>query len=103
MGASRVEAVVIPTEKATSPLHKKLIMLLDTPPGQQPTSIMPIAIGVSKWKMRVSNHATSGIMVNCAHAPIKMSSGRENSILKSCVVSVSPIVSIIMPKIIVCV
>ena len=36
-----VEAVVIPTEKATSPLQRNDIMLLETPPGQQPTKIIP--------------------------------------------------------------
>ena len=40
-GAKMVETVVMPTEKATSPLHKKLMILLDTPPGQHPTKIMP--------------------------------------------------------------
>ena len=44
-GASKVEAQVMPTEKATSPWHKYDIMLLDTPPGQHPTSNMPMAMG----------------------------------------------------------
>ena len=45
IGASRVEAVVIPTEKATSPRQRNDMMLLDTPPGQQPTSMMPTMTG----------------------------------------------------------
>lgn len=45
IGASSVVAVVIPTEKATSPLQRKLMMLEDTPPGQHPTSKSPAAIG----------------------------------------------------------
>ena len=40
-GAARVETGVIPTENATSPLQRKLMMLDDTPPGQQPTRISP--------------------------------------------------------------
>ena len=41
-GANRVEAVVIPTENATSPRQRNDMMLLDTPPGQHPTSMMPM-------------------------------------------------------------
>lgn len=40
-GAMSVETVVIPTENATSPLHKKLMIFEDTPPGQQPTRTSP--------------------------------------------------------------
>ena len=42
-GAGRVLTVVMPTEKATSPWQRKLIMLLLTPPGHEPTRMMPIA------------------------------------------------------------
>ena len=41
-GANSVDAVVIPTEKATSPRQRKDMILLDTPPGQQPTRMIPI-------------------------------------------------------------
>lgn len=41
IGAKSVETVVMPTENATSPLHRKHMILLDTPPGQQPTRMMP--------------------------------------------------------------
>lgn len=45
IGASSVVIVVIPTENATSPLQRKLMMLDETPPGQHPTSKSPTAIG----------------------------------------------------------
>lgn len=45
IGASSVVTVVIPTENATSPLQRKLIILDETPPGQQPTSKSPTATG----------------------------------------------------------
>ena len=98
-GAKRVDTVVIPTEKATSPLQRKLMILLDTPPGQHPTRIMPVARYGLSPKTRVKAHATSGIMEYCATAPIQMSMGRLISTLKSSRVSVQPIVSIMMPKI----
>ncbi len=44
-GARSVVTVVIPTENATSPLQRKLIMLEETPPGQHPTSRSPTATG----------------------------------------------------------
>ena len=99
MGARSVEAVVIPTEKATSPLQRNYIMLLETPPGQQTTKILPAVRKGFSPKTCESVYASNGIMVNCAHAPMKISSGRENRILKSLVVRVSPIVSMMMPKI----
>ena len=43
------------------------------------------------------------MMVNCAAAPRRMSNGRCASSLKSFGVSVSPIVSIMMPRMMVCV
>ena len=43
-GASSVEAVVIPTEKATSPRQRNDMMFEETPPGQHPTRISPAAI-----------------------------------------------------------
>ena len=46
----------------------------------------------------VSMYATSGISVNCAHAPMNMSHGRLKRIRKSSVDNVSPIVSIITPR-----
>ena len=82
-GARRVEAVVIPTEKATSPLHRKLMMLLDTPPGQQPTNMMPIANEISKLNNLVNVYAIKGIKVYCAQAPMKISIGLDANILKS--------------------
>ena len=98
-GASRVEAVVIPTEYATSPRHRYDIMLLETPPGQHPTSIMPIERYGLRLNIMESPHAIIGISVYCANAPMRMSNGRRNSSLKSSTLSVSPIVSMIMPRI----
>ena len=43
------------------------------------------------------------MMRNCAQAPMRISSGRRASILKSLVVSVSPIVSMMMPRMTVCI
>ena len=50
-GARSVVAVVIPTEKATSPLQRKLMMLDDTPPGQHPTRKRPTAAGWGRLKV----------------------------------------------------
>ena len=102
-GASRVEAVVIPTEKATSPLQRYDMILLDTPPGQHPTSIMPTITGFGITMPRyptptVSVHAISGMSEYCAQVPISMSHGRAASTFMSCMVSVSPMVSMINPS-----
>ena len=43
------------------------------------------------------------MIINCAHAPMKMSKGRRARILKSLVVSVKPIVSMMMPRMTVCI
>ena len=40
-GDASVETVVRPTENATSPLQRKLMMFDETPPGQHPTRISP--------------------------------------------------------------
>ena len=40
-GAASVETVVRPTENATSPLQRKVMMFEETPPGQHPTRISP--------------------------------------------------------------
>ena len=85
------------------------MMLLDTPPGQHPTRSRPIVMALlygAKAGTRLNNHdrvkAIRGIKVYCAAAPIRISKGLEKRILKSLVVSVKPIVSMINPKIRVC-
>lgn len=99
IGASSVDTVVIPTENATSPWHKKLMILLDTPPGQQPTRMIPAdRYGLSPNNLERPN-ATKGITVNCAIVPNRISVGRRRRILKSSVERVHPIVSIMMPNI----
>ena len=98
MGARRVEAVVIPTENATSPLQRKDMMLLDTPPGQQPTSIMPMERYGLSPNACVRKYAMRGISVNCAHAPMRISHGLPSRMRKSSADRVSPIVSIITPR-----
>ncbi len=79
------------------------MILLDTPPGQQPTSRMPKAKAGSSLKICTNRYATHGMMKNCAQAPIRISNGRWARMRKSSVVSVSPIVSMMMPRITVCV
>ena len=44
IGASSVEAVVIPTEKGTSPPQRNDMIFDEMPPGEQPTRISPTAI-----------------------------------------------------------
>ena len=44
-----------------------------------------------------------GIMMNCAHAPSSISSGRRARMRKSLVVRVRPIVSMMSPRMMVCV
>ena len=102
-GASSVESVVMPTENATSPLQRKLMMFEETPPGQHPTRMRPTATPLGIPSRCVRPKAMSGIRANCASEPIAMSSGREASTLKSCGVSVMPIVSMITPSTAVCV
>ena len=45
---TQAKAGVIHTERATSPLDKKVITLLAVPPGQVPTKITPAVIAVSR-------------------------------------------------------
>ena len=48
-GASKVEADVTATDKATLPRAKKVITLEAVPPGQQPTKITPTATSAGKF------------------------------------------------------
>ena len=104
IGASNVLAVVIPTEKATSPLQRYDMILLETPPGQHPTRMIPTMIGFGISMPiyptpTVRLHAMSGMRENCAHVPMRISNGRDASIFISSRVSVKPMVSIIKPRI----
>ena len=74
-GARVVDTVVIPTENATSPLQRKLMMLEETPPGQDPTSTSPRVSPSESPNILAIEKAASGMMVNWATAPIKISSG----------------------------
>jgi hypothetical protein len=103
-GARRVLVVVIPTENATSPLHRYDIILLETPPGQHPTRIIPTIIGFgisipTYPTPTVNDHAIRGMSENCAHVPIRMSHGRAARIRISSIVRVNPIVSMMNPSI----
>ena len=53
-GASKVDTVVTPTDRARSPFAKKVITLDAVPPGQHPTSITPTARPGGKRNMTVS-------------------------------------------------
>ena len=97
-GERQVLTVVMPTLYATSPLHRKLMRLLLTPPGLQPTSMMPAVMNASRWKSLASIHAVMGMMVYCARVPMRMSVGRDSRMRKSCVESVHPMVSMISPR-----
>ena len=74
------------------------MMLLLTPPGQQPTSMMPAVMKLSRPNMFARAQATSGMMVYCATAPMRMSIGRVSRMRKSSTESVQPIVSMISPR-----
>ena len=101
-GASRVDSEVMPTENATSPLQRKLMMFEETPPGLQPTRMSPTAISFGKFRRCVSPSATSGMIENCDSEPMAMSMGCETRTLKSSFVSVMPIVSMMMPSTVDC-
>ena len=68
--------MVMPTEKATSPLARKLMMLDETPPGQVPTKTRPSVNPGERLKALAIPIASSGMMVYWATAPMKISSGR---------------------------
>ena len=101
IGAKSVEAVVMPTEKGTSPRQRKLMMLEETPPGQQPTRIRPTAISLESPRPLARKYAENGMMRYCAAAPMKISKGRAASTLKSSRVSVRPMLNIITERIII--
>ena len=96
-GESNVETVVIPTENATSPPQRYDIMFEETPPGQQPTRISPSAIPSGRFNAFEIPNARNGMIRYCAIAPTHISNGLCASILKSCVVSVSPILNMMIP------
>ena len=67
---------LIPTEYATSPFAKKLMMLDDTPPGQVPTNTKPSVRPGERLNSLAIPIANNGIIVYCIAAPIKISKGR---------------------------
>ena len=75
-------------------------MLEDTPPGQHPTRISPKAIPAGRFNAFVIANAKNGMIKYWAIAPIQISNGLCARILKSSVVSVSPILNMIIPIII---
>ncbi len=79
------------------------MMLLETPPGQHPTRMSPAAMPRGSPQKCTSRNATSGMMVYCAQAPMKISSGLRASMRKSSGRSVMPMVSITTPRMAVCV
>ena len=93
-GASRVLTLVIPTERATSPLERQVITLLDVPPGQVPTSTTPAKSAGSSRNTLPNANASSGITVNWATQPTMMSFGRVKTSLKSSNFKVRPIPNI---------
>ena len=74
------------------------MILLETPPGQHPTRMIPIAMYGSSPNILVRMNATAGMSVYCAQAPMKISNGLRANTLISSTHSVRPIVSIIMPR-----
>ena len=93
-----MEAIVIPTESATSPPAIYVITLLAVPPGQQPTRITPSASSVGSFKIIQRVQAISGMIVYCDTNPISTSFGLENTTLKSSIRIVSPIPNIATPR-----
>ena len=96
IGAKIVLILVILTDKATSPLDKYVITLLDVPPGQVPTRITPTVRAGSRLKTLHNMKAIAGIIVNCAMHPIITSLGLVNISLKSSSFNVRPIPNIII-------
>ena len=99
-GDNIVDTVVIPTENATSPPQRYDMIFDDTPPGQQPTRMSPSAIPSGSPSTFEMPNAKNGIIRYCAIAPTHISNGLCASILKSCVVSVRPMLNIMIPIII---
>ena len=99
-GDNIVDTVVIPTENATSPPQRYDMIFDDTPPGQQPTRMSPSAIPSGSPSTLEIPNAKNGIIRYCAIAPTHISNGLCASILKSCVVSVRPMLNIMIPIII---
>ena len=64
IGESRVLAVVMPTEKAKSPWQRKVIRLLETPPGLQPTRMRPTVSSGLRLSALETVKAIKGIRVN---------------------------------------
>ena len=95
-GARIVLILVMLTDKATSPLERKVITLLDVPPGHVPTRITPTVRAGSRLNILHNIKARRGIIVNWATQPIITSFGRENISLKSSSFNVSPIPNIII-------
>src|SRR5699024_1757283 len=61
-GATKVEAVVIATDKATFPLAKNVMTFEAVPPGQQPTRVTPSAISGGNASNFANANAKSGII-----------------------------------------
>ena len=68
------------------------------PPGQQPTKITPNANSLGRENAHASPHARSGMTVNWARQPMKISFGLLSTIRKSLDDSVRPIPNIMTPR-----
>ena len=97
-GARRVETIVIPTDKGTSPSAIYVITLLAVPPGQHPTRITPSARSEFKLNIRAIIQADKGITVYWMIHPIAIYFGWNKIFLKSSAFIVIPIPNIAAPK-----
>ncbi len=97
-GASRVETVVIATERATSPLARYDTTFDAVPPGQQPTRMTPAASAGGSCSAAAISQPRNGMMAYCATTPITTGMGRLAIMAKSGAVSVSPMPNMMIPR-----
>ncbi len=97
-GLSKVEAVVIATESATSPRARKTTTFEAVPPGQAPTRMTPRARSFGSPRPRARSHPPIGMTRYCRTTPMIKGLPAERRLFRSSPVSVSPIPSMIAAR-----
>ena len=92
IGEIKVETVVRETDNATSPFERNVITSEAVPPGTVPTRISPIVNAISREKILANAKAIMGIIRYCAATPTAISLGFLNTLIKSSIFNVVPIV-----------
>ena len=96
IGEIRVDTLVIATDRATSPFDRKVITLEEVPPGTEPSISRPTASAGFRSSTQATKIARSGMITNWATTPMMTGTGRFAIILKSGMVSVSPIANMMI-------